>query len=194
MNGILWIVFGLLIVVLGNWFIINGNLKISKQSETKIISQTRKSEQKLSDQLKSMNTSLQNLSQTITPQNFKEYYPQAKFNYEAGLQYQQIGKNAQAAQAFVLFRNIAIQTNSLQAAAGSSIIAAWRFEDIKDFSKAGELQSDAGDIYINLGDIQEGIIWKKAALNNYKNANIVVKVSDLTEEIQRLTNSRGPHF
>ena len=186
MNGICWIIIGLLVIALGNWFIVIGNLKISKTSEENIIGQTKKSEDHLSNKLKGIQNSVDALSQTITPQNFKEYYNQAKFIYNAATHYQNMNMNLEAANGFLLFRDLCVKSGAIQAAAISSLIAAFRFEDVKDFSKAGELQSDAGDFYIKLNDISEAKLWKMKAIENYKKAGIVDKANCIENEIKNI--------
>lgn len=122
----------------------------------------------------------------INRENYKEYYDQAKFNYEAGIFYQQLGINAKSATAFLLSKDIALKMNQLQPAAIFSLIAACRFEDIKDFSKAGELQVEAGDLYIRMNDIREAILWKRQALGNYRKAKIIEKINEIEKEIFKL--------
>lgn len=131
----------------------------------------------------------ENIVATLNKSTYKEYYDQAKFNYEAGLFYQHLGKNAKAAEAFLLFRDITLKTNEIQAAALSSLIAASRFQDINDFSKVGELQSEAGDLFTKLNRIEEAILWKKEAIKNYKKVNLQDRINSIEKEIKQLNES-----
>ena len=94
--------------------------------------------------------------------------------------------NLEAANGFLLFRDLCVKSEAIQAAALSSLIAASRFEDIKDFSKAGELQSDAGDFFIKLNRIDEAKLWKKKDIENYKKAGIIDKANYIEKEIKNL--------
>lgn len=122
----------------------------------------------------------------LNRENYKEYYEQAKFNYEAGMFYQLLRKNVEAAKAFLLFRDIALKTGELQAAALSSLIAAYRFQDINDFTKAAELQSEAGDLFIKLNRVDEAILWKRKAVENYETAGVSGRAENIKKEIEQL--------
>jgi len=122
----------------------------------------------------------------ITPQSYNEYYTQMRINYDAGVMYQQRGKERDASTAFLLSKNIALNINQINHAAILSLIASYRFENMGDFSKAGELQAEAGDLYIKLNDKQEAVLWKKAALKNYQKVNIIDKIKKTEKEILKL--------
>lgn len=144
-----------------------------------------KESQKLSNKIDDIPTELESIISRLK-KNYKQYYDQARFNYNAGMMYQNLGMSLEAANAFLLFRRIALDVGEIQAAAGASIISSWRFEDIRNFTKAGELQSEAGDFYIQLNQLNEAKLWKRKAIENYEKANLASYARKIKAQIKQL--------
>ncbi|MFA5272204.1 MAG: hypothetical protein WC412_07725 [Candidatus Omnitrophota bacterium] len=113
-------------------------------------------------------------------------YVRAKEIYNSAMNLMNQGNQKEAAQKFLEFREIAIKEGAYEAAAISSLIASYRFEDIGEETKAAQLQSEAGDFFIKLNRFGEAKIWKNNAKELYKQQGLTTEAMSLDREIKTL--------
>jgi len=113
-------------------------------------------------------------------------YVKAKNIYDSALSLMNQGNQREAAHKFLEFREIAIKEGAYEAAAISSLIASYRFEDIGEETKAAQLQSEAGDFFIKLNHFNEAKVWKKNAKELYEQQGLTTEAISLGREIKTL--------
>ncbi len=113
-------------------------------------------------------------------------YTEAKDIYNLAIKLMNQGKNKEAAEKFLEFRDIAVKEQAYEAAAISSLIAAYRFEDIGEEVKAAKLQSEAGDFFTKLKRYDEAQIWKKNAKYIYQTQGFTAEAEIIDKEIKRI--------
>ena len=159
-----WIYFGYGIValgfVVGYLMIFHGNRLNSRAMEQRLTEQTKISENSVKEH---MTKSLDQLLASINWKSRDEDYKEAKRLADLANLYMNQGKNKDAAEVLRLFRNIAARVNDYNAAAGASIIAAWRYQDIGEYKMAADLMIDAANFYYKLNENGEAALWKKEA-------------------------------
>lgn len=185
--GTLFIILGYFIIgaglIIGNLMVAHGGRLNSQCSEKRIIEQTKRSATVI---LETMSNNFDKIANLEKWKPYKYYFTQAKVIYDAAMVYMNQGKNNEAAEAFLLFRDIAVKVEDFDAAAGSSIIVAWRYADLKNLLKSAELKAEAGDFYIKANRIEEAVVWKNEAAKIYSNLGLHLKAQELLEQIKNL--------
>jgi tetratricopeptide (TPR) repeat protein len=113
-------------------------------------------------------------------------YTKAKNLYATAMKLMDQGKNKEAADKFLEFREIAIKERVYEAAAISSLIAAFRFKDMGEDVPAAKLQSEAGDFYMKLNRYDEALIWKKDAKSVYETNGLTAEAETIGKEIKTI--------